>query len=1137
MRYRNFLTRGIFILLLFIHQLIFSQSSNEQLIPNVTPPAPESAQLGRFGNYPISHFTGLVNIDIPIHEVVVKDIRVPIVIKYHPSGIKVTDRAGLVGLGWALQAGGTITRQVMSKPDENPEGYLNSTTIASSIDTYSESGLLYLNEVNRGIKDTEPDIYSYSIGSMSGKFLFNQGDNYAKVMIPYNPVKFNYTVNDWDLKFDAFDQYGINYKFDTIFEASSNFNENFATRSAWKISEIISRTKQDTIKFTYTQTSGNTYSDVSDIITVDDLVDNKVPGTFSSHLGLESQSLQSIYSTEQVLSQIDYPLGKVEFTLATGREDGYSEQNRLDAVKVYRIDPETGSYMLSKTVQFYQHYFESTNDKRLRLDSLQVRDEMGIVVQRYRFAYNMEKSLPDYNSKERDYWGYFNNKNNNTLVPRQTIAWQSSVTTSQTTITIGSNITDGRDPDSTYMKAWVLEKIMYPTGGWTEFEYETNKYLDANQNSKYAGGLRIAKIRSYEDGYTNPLVKTIKYGENESGFGRANFILNNYSYQSEVTERYLHPAPSCGESTKRKRTFIATPSINIEPYDGSPVVYSQVTVYEGDESSNIGKTIYNYSDYTDNLSSSYSIGVPAIESKHFKRGQLLKKSVYKIDGSTETLVQETSNTYGAFSDSTKSSIGLKVKKNIINLDNTAYDYFTGMPDACHPGDVDSYQYTYYRIITGDSKLKSTQVLTYESDGTFNTGQSTTYSFDNYLHQQVTKTITSTSKNQILESITEYPHESTPSGQVYSEMVQKHMIAYPVKEETKLSGTTISTVKRNYINPYANVYEPDAITRKYGSGAEYTEASFSKYDGRGNVLEFTSRSGITKSIIWGYDGQFPVAEITGNDYSEVEVALGGSITLDQNGMNLSSTQISQLRQSLPDAQIATYIFDPGRGLTSTSDPNDIKSYYSYDNFGRLSYVQDYNSNIVAAYDYKYKPQKILTTSAESLSFNSSTQSSNINIITDKSWNVSDDQLWISVSPTSGTGNGTVSVTVQSNSGSSSRTGIVSIVEANGSGFFDRDIPIDQDGYTPTLQVSTTSLTFPGVTTKTFTITSDISWTISLYYYDGNGWLNVSPVSGSGNATISVSSTSAGPTGGQPPWEADIQVSGSGIYRIIDCTKYY
>ena len=81
-----------------------------QLIPSI--PSPTAANLGLYGDIPVSYYTGTPNISIPLYEIKGKQVTVPITLSYHPSGIRPEIHPGPTGLGWTLHAGGVITRTV-----------------------------------------------------------------------------------------------------------------------------------------------------------------------------------------------------------------------------------------------------------------------------------------------------------------------------------------------------------------------------------------------------------------------------------------------------------------------------------------------------------------------------------------------------------------------------------------------------------------------------------------------------------------------------------------------------------------------------------------------------------------------------------------------------------------------------------------------------------------------------------------------------------------------------------------------------------------------------------------------------------------------------------------------------------------
>lgn len=74
--------------------------------------SPEMASMVRNIVYPVSYSTGLVNISIPLFEIGCNDIKLPITLSYHSSGVKVNDPSGWVGQNWSLECEPMIARTV-----------------------------------------------------------------------------------------------------------------------------------------------------------------------------------------------------------------------------------------------------------------------------------------------------------------------------------------------------------------------------------------------------------------------------------------------------------------------------------------------------------------------------------------------------------------------------------------------------------------------------------------------------------------------------------------------------------------------------------------------------------------------------------------------------------------------------------------------------------------------------------------------------------------------------------------------------------------------------------------------------------------------------------------------------------------
>ncbi len=977
-------------------QTLIAQNSNQNLLPNVTGPSPEVAQLGKFGSFDVNYFTGVAAIEVPIHNIVAKDIQVPIVLRYHPSGIKVTDRPSWVGLGWSLDAGGFVSRQVLGLPDELPQGYAN-TALPSSLDPNINADLHYLNDVNRGLIDAEPDVFSYGFGGYSGKFMLDRNQNSPDannvvantggayfnaariaeaeqgcddddvMMIPYRPLDIQPTYGSSSVAFKAFDAYGREYQFDEH-ETTKEVNDNLDVRSAWKMTKVISKNRTTEVDFSYHTLSGQVSHDRSYSVNVNDQVQNLAGGsTYTANPGVYSYQDHNMWSTEKYLETITFPLGKVEFVRSGTREGGFTGQEMLSGIHVYRLVD--GAYQLVKRIDFVYGHFTSTDGsgtKRSFLQDILVKNGYGTIDQKYHFDYNTSQILPDFLSTKRDLWGYYNNETNErsgtpTLVPYHSINYQASASGTSTTIQVGSENVNGRDPNATYAQACMLNKITYPTGGYTQFIYEGNSYLDGT-TTRQGPGVRIKEIHTYKETGATPIKRTFEYGD-----GRANYLDQHYTFDNEVSHRTVdaHSHDIC--CTMRSRTYLSSPNIALEPFDQALVVYPEVTVYEGTTTANIGKSIYEYWDYNDTPGPGFQIGTPSIESNHWRRGKLKRMRSYRFDGGSVPykMVQEQNHTYGGFGLCQMGKMGLKVKKLFYNGGNDAFWEDGGGANS----DVNAFQHAYYRVLRGDDMLLSTEEINYPETGTPYTVL-TEYFYDSYDHQQLTFTTTTSSKGEALSKELYYPHEVT--GAVYDDMVASHQIAYPVIETSLRGNVEVQKLVRNYTESVTNVFEPQTITSQRNGGTVYTEATFHGYDTYGNPTSFTGRDGVQKSVFWSHEGHYAAVVADHVDFITLQLAISSSLpsgytslqdlldNMDDIATNSSAQADWQLfnnnlrsQSSLASAFVQTFTYDPTVGQTSATDATGLTSYYRYDNNNRLYQVKDFQGNVLEEHKYNFR----------------------------------------------------------------------------------------------------------------------------------------------------------------------------------------
>ncbi len=117
-------------------------------------------------------------------------------------------------------------------------------------------------------------------------------------------------------------------------------------------------------------------------------------------------------------------------------------------------------------------------------------------------------------------------------------------------------------------------------------------------------------------------------------------------------------------------------------------------------------------------------------------------------------------------------------------------------------------------------------------------------------------------------------------------------------------------------------------------------------------------------------------------------------------------------------------------------------------------------------------------------------------TDLSWTLADVPSWLSVSPKSGTGNATLSLTASAeNPSTEPRTAVITVSSSS----LNAQFTVTQPGVH--LSVGSTSVSFTASGgTQSLTVTSNTSWSIQ---NNASSWLRCNTATGKGNATITLS----------------------------------
>lgn len=465
----------------------------------VIPPSPNAAALAKYGEVPVSLNTGTPNISIPIYEIKGKKINTPISLSYNASGNKVADKASWVGLGWSLNAGGVITRTVNGLPDEIPNGYfakyvywLENIKDQQHEDNMDDPKCRWLYDAASGLYDLQPDEFHFNFDGYSGKIMIDAQTQEA-VIFPRQGLKIeripegNYYWS-WIITTDNGTRYI--FSFDDV-ETTTLTTSTLNYISTWNLSKIEDVSKNDEILFHYTTNSGEWSEPVGQITS--QTLKSIYPNTGCSNPSMSSSDQEVVSTYTKTLEMIEYDNVTVQFISANDRLDieSFSSLKRLNGIYVRNKQTDE----IIKTFTLEHDYFnkdaDSYKEKRLKLISVRESDKPS-----YKFSYNPNEDFPFYESTSIDYFGFYNGEDNgNMLVPEIPDKFRNGYVDTY----VGANRSIKRNGSL----MGILEKVEYPTGGYTSFEFETNKdwvmgeyYQARNESVSETGGYKDESERS-----------------------------------------------------------------------------------------------------------------------------------------------------------------------------------------------------------------------------------------------------------------------------------------------------------------------------------------------------------------------------------------------------------------------------------------------------------------------------------------------------------------------------------------------------------------------------------------------------------------------------------------------------------------
>jgi len=596
----------------------------------------------------------------------------------------------------------------------------------------------------------------------------------------------------------------------------------------------------------------------------------------------------------------------------------------------------------------------------------------------YILKYNNHHPFPNRLTTEKDFWGFYNGNNSASSFPTVYNIDPETQYNQKTEPAVYSLFNDagnsypthyeGADRNSSfeYIQTGILEKIIYPTGGETLFQYELNDFV-YNGVTRQGAGLRIAKItQNPVSGY--PIIKEFDY---------LNSTQNNTSGKIIDLPVFYH---------YNTKDVVTNYNVNdTKVTHGSFIGYSEVTVKEQGKGFvqylfDIPATFEENSDDCDNGNCVFDrpqgmIVFDCVDCSHepsnalipapnydWNRGQLLKKTEKDELGN---IVAESINRYET---SITNEIPYIFSKNKIT-------YATDDCKICHikkqrltpsihsnktndPSEI-SYLVGKTKKLIANKLLKEKRTMIYGSGSPNDSFQKKyLYNYNDFNQLISQESVLSNGKVELIKYFylkdIEDPNEVFMSQEIYNSMIDKRLNNTILKTEKYIDAemTESQIISFDSFNGDTPLPKAEMI---FEDGSFKVKVNYDYYDSRSNLVQYHHENNNYYTTIWGYNYQYPVAKIENAEYSFVMSQLNilySDLQTKTSEQLLSIFNTLRQKPEMSDKSVYSYTYDPLVGMTSETDPNGITTIYAYDDFGRLETIRDKDFNVLKHVDYNY-----------------------------------------------------------------------------------------------------------------------------------------------------------------------------------------
>ena len=911
---------------------------------NVIPESPRAARFLEVTAPRAALVTGATQFDIPLYTLSVQELNLSFSLKYLSNGIKVFDDPCPVSYGWSLMPALRVTRRINGRPDElfpflgdipyNSDGPLpDYVTLYRCV---ADSGVYTLsNYTSVGRYDPEKDIFTIHLPDRNVTCIADFKNGTPRFI----------TVNADDIRIEGdakltyikvTDTKGTVYEFGKrgeYCENTLNCNEWLLTKSTLLSGDKVNFewTENNHVGKNHRELAPNTISN-----TLNTMKPGNGRGTTELIIGADSENplvQQGDFHRQLELVKVTFPGGTIN----------------LDYTR-----SEKGPHLTDFTVR------NNDNDiiKRATLSysDLMLKSVDISGVGRYDFGYYEYGGMTRYSQ---DLWGFYNgDKEAFTLVPEMEVRHA-------TDYPFMSSTGASRHTDEKYMCHRLLNKVVYPTGGYTRWDHEAHRfaprpdsvwkqmtfghYIEEDVKFESGGGLRVKSITTATDSTDiSPIVTNYIYGTDGDGYANCSAFPFLYTFVSGV--RHLHAIwNDFDESTGYPITSVVpelldtynltinTTSNYLKHRYGTPIWYSQVTELTGE-----GKTEHYFKELvSDNISSNWLNPTPQGLFSMASKGPVEVKTImYKGSGSNYSKISTTDLSYKIVTaQQSNCNSGWAISREITQ---SQHANLLIVPDFGETGMVKLIDHelppsdrivihNYLEVRVGDwgpaysvrfytLDLKQERLVSQTSTQHFDNGDVTSSVSFEYLDQSETPSkVTATLPDGSTRVVDlHYPVKGNSN---WERMIDLNLGHTPVRSTLteNISGkTSVKTVANNYsLFGSKSIPRVNRTSAWRGNSAPVVLGEYT-YDNRGNMLSRLTRDSVLTTWEWDSNGLYPVSQTVGDRF------------------------------------VTAFEWKDLVGMTSQTSPIGTKTKYAYDSAGRL--VTESLDGYGTLNTYRYYPDR-------------------------------------------------------------------------------------------------------------------------------------------------------------------------------------